>query len=200
MKIQARRFAPKENRPAMPRRTDARGKALAAAERLFRERGYAAAGLAEILAVSGAPKGSFYFHFPQGKLQLALEVLEAYGARVEGGVAALGRRHAGDPAALVAALCDNVAEEMRASGWRLGCVVQNIAIEAEASESHLIQACAGVFERWIAAVAEALGPKEYPSHARQRAIRLLAAVQGARGLARATRSREAFDAVKADNF
>jgi TetR/AcrR family transcriptional repressor of lmrAB and yxaGH operons len=184
----------------MPRRTDARRKVLAAAERLFRERGYAATGLTEILTVSGAPKGSFYFHFPEGKLQLASEVLDAYGARVEAGVTALGRRHPGDPRAFVAALCDNIAEEMRASGWTLGCAAQNIAMEAEKLETPLIQDCAGVFERWIAALAEALGPRESPSQARQRAIGLLAAIQGARGLARVARSREAFDALKARDF
>src|SRR6201995_645706 len=62
----------------MPRRSDARERAVAAAERLFRIQGYTATGLSEILKESGAPKGSFYFHFPRGKAQLAEEAIDHY--------------------------------------------------------------------------------------------------------------------------
>jgi TetR/AcrR family transcriptional repressor of lmrAB and yxaGH operons len=55
----------------MPRKTDARARAIATAERLFRIQGYTATGLTQIIEESGAPKGSFYFHFPRGKAQLA---------------------------------------------------------------------------------------------------------------------------------
>ncbi|WP_189558100.1 helix-turn-helix domain-containing protein, partial [Mesorhizobium sp. M2D.F.Ca.ET.153.01.1.1] len=53
----------------MPRKTDAPARAIATAERLFRIQGYTATGLTQILEESGAPKGSFYFHFPRGKAQ-----------------------------------------------------------------------------------------------------------------------------------
>src|SRR4029077_17588276 len=62
----------------MPRKTDARARAIAAAERLFRIQGYTATGLIQILKESGAPKGSFYFHFPRGKAQLAEEAIDQY--------------------------------------------------------------------------------------------------------------------------
>lgn len=175
----------------MPRRTDARDKALRAAERLFREKGYAATGLAEILAASGAPKGSFYFHFPGGKAQLADEVLQAYGSRVARWLEALAATHAGNAGAFTAALCDALAGEMEATDWRLGCAAQNIAIEAAASEPKLAARAHAVFESWLAVLEKALGPVD----ARRRAIGLLAALQGARGLARAARSREPFDAI-----
>jgi AcrR family transcriptional regulator len=62
----------------MPRKTDARPRAIATAARLFRIQGYTATGLTQILKESGAPKGSFYFHFPRGKAQLAEEAIDQY--------------------------------------------------------------------------------------------------------------------------
>ena len=61
----------------MPRRSDAKNKMIKTALLLFREKGYHGVGLAEILEQSGAPKGSFYHHFPGGKQELALAVLDA---------------------------------------------------------------------------------------------------------------------------
>ncbi|MGL1418954.1 TetR family transcriptional regulator, partial [Vibrio parahaemolyticus] len=71
----------------MEKTRDARTRALETAERLFRTQGFAATGLTQILDESGSPKGSFYFHFPDGKQQLAREVLDIYGNRVRAGLA-----------------------------------------------------------------------------------------------------------------
>ena len=57
----------------MVRTSNARQDAIEAAVRLFRTQGYSATGLTQLLEESGAPKGSFYFHFPGGKQQLAIE-------------------------------------------------------------------------------------------------------------------------------
>ena len=52
-----------------------RDKILLTATRLFCLRGYHATGLNQILKESGAPKGSLYYHFPEGKEQLAVEAI-----------------------------------------------------------------------------------------------------------------------------
>lgn len=56
---------------------DSRENILAAARRLFHLQGYHATGLNQILKESGAPKGSLYYHFPNGKEQLAIEAVES---------------------------------------------------------------------------------------------------------------------------
>lgn len=43
---------------------------------LFANKGYHATGISEIIKKSNAPKGSLYYHFPQGKEQLAQEALQ----------------------------------------------------------------------------------------------------------------------------
>lgn len=65
----------------------ARDKIIQAAARLFQLKGYGATGLSEILAESGAPKGSLYYYFPQGKLQLAEEAVRYSGELINARVA-----------------------------------------------------------------------------------------------------------------
>lgn len=43
---------------------------------LFSRKGFYGAGLNELLNACDIPKGSFYYYFPQGKNQLAMEVLQ----------------------------------------------------------------------------------------------------------------------------
>jgi TetR/AcrR family transcriptional repressor of lmrAB and yxaGH operons len=61
-----------------------RERILRAGLHLFQAQGYHATGIAEILARSRAPKGSFYHHFPGGKEQLAIVALEWLQAEVAG--------------------------------------------------------------------------------------------------------------------
>ena len=61
---------------------DTRTRMLEATARLLRQRGYHGTSLNDILAASGAPRGSLYFHFPGGKDQLVIEVTRASVAAV----------------------------------------------------------------------------------------------------------------------
>jgi TetR/AcrR family transcriptional regulator, lmrAB and yxaGH operons repressor len=56
--------------------TDTRSRILQAAQRLFRKRGYHATGLNDILELAQAPKGSMYHHFPAGKEEIGVYVIE----------------------------------------------------------------------------------------------------------------------------
>ena len=55
---------------------DTRTRILQAAQRLFRKRGYHATGLNDILELAQAPKGSMYHHFPAGKEEIGVSVIQ----------------------------------------------------------------------------------------------------------------------------
>ncbi len=179
----------------MARTTDARGKAIETAERLFRVQGYAATGLNQIIEESGAPKGSFYFHFPGGKRELAAEVLAAYRAKMSAGFRMLAHKAAGNPDRFLQALVKAVAEEMRASGWEMGCAAQTLAQELAPGDEEVTNALTSLFDEWTEIIATVIGPSEDRRAARSRALALVAALEGARTLARALRSAAPFDAV-----
>src|SRR6266700_4305502 len=174
---------------SVPRKSDARKKAIETAERLFRVQGYAATGLTQIIDDSKSPKGSFYFHFPEGKLELAAEVLAAYRESTTKGFRSIAERTAGDPNKFVRALTNAVAREMEASGWTAGCVAQTLAQELAPGDKKISAALAGLFDDWVTIIASACAVAGTPDRAaRQRALALIASHAGARPLARTQRS------------
>lgn len=184
----------------MARTTDAREKALETAERLFRTQGYAATGLSQILEESAAPKGSFYHHFPGGKAQMAEEALAAYAARGNAVIAAIAARTQGDPTSFVRMLCDAFAKEMERSQWTLGCMAQNFANELAPSDPVWTKRLEAVFAGWTQAISAALRAGGVDKkHAEAIASALLAALEGARALARTEQSSKAFRRI-ADTF
>jgi TetR/AcrR family transcriptional regulator, lmrAB and yxaGH operons repressor len=180
----------------MPRSTDARAKALDTAERLFRTQGFAATGLTQIIAESGSPKGSFYFHFPDGKDQLAREVVERYGARGRNLIGQVSAQAERDASAFVTQLCAAFAAEMRGSDYRLGCVVQNIAGERAPADTPLADALRTALNGWIEAVeAHFLVCGMEAKRSREIALALIGGLEGARTIARVQGRSDAFKSL-----
>lgn len=55
---------------------------LETATRLFQTKGFNSIGMSEIIKESGAPKGSLYYHFPNGKEQIILEAIQQAAERI----------------------------------------------------------------------------------------------------------------------
>src|SRR5256885_16059503 len=72
--------------------TDSRASMVRSAASLIRSRGVSATSLSDVLADSGAPRGSIYHHFPDGKRQLAVDAISWTSERV------LAHLRAGNPA------------------------------------------------------------------------------------------------------
>lgn len=180
----------------MARTTDAREKALETAERLFRMQGYAATGLSQILEESQAPKGSFYHHFPNGKAQMAEETLATYAARGDALIAFVASKTQGDAAGFIRMLCDAFSKEMERSNWALGCMAQNFANELAPNDPVWTERLGMVFSTWAAAISDALfNAGIAKERADMVASTLLAALEGARALARTEQTPRVFHRI-----
>ena len=180
----------------MPRKTDARARAIATAERLFRIQGYTATGLTQIIEESGSPKGSFYFHFPRGKAQLAEEAIDHYVAGRMAVLRTISANTAGDALKFVHRVFRTFAAEMIATDFQYGCLMQNLANELPALDAELTQRVARGFVDSTAIVAEHFrGCGFAAARASSAAAALVAAVEGARTIARLERTPAIFEAL-----
>lgn len=115
--------------------TATRERVLDAAIVLMRRGGLAAAGLNEIVAASGAPKGSLYHFFPDGKQQIAVEALQRYAARIRAAMDAslAGARRPRDKVrALFRRLETRLADADYGQSCAVGAVTADLDTELEA--------------------------------------------------------------------
>ncbi len=180
-----------------PRKTDARVRAIATASSLFKKQGYHGTGLTQIIEESGSPKGSFYFHFPGGKEELAVEAI-SYGSQ---DIVMLLKQAAeqcnGDGVQFVDLATKNVSSWLEDSNYENACPVTSIALEMAPHSEILTDACASAFREWIAITEQAF---EYcgisEKRARTHAIAFVSSLEGAFVLARTDQSTKAFLAVR----
>jgi TetR/AcrR family transcriptional regulator, lmrAB and yxaGH operons repressor len=175
----------------------ARSDAIATAARLFHHQGYHGTGLAQLLTESGAPKGSFYFHFPGGKEQLAVEAVEASSATVEALIAGAAQR-AHDAPDVVHRAGRAIARWLEKSNFEDGCAVATLAAEAAGTSPALRDACEKAYANWRRLFADALRERGVAaSAARELATLTVAAIEGATLIARTERRADALRTVTA---
>jgi len=158
------------------------------AMRLFRRQGYASTGLSQILAESGAPKGSLYHYFPDGKEGLGLEAVELAGALMREELAALAKRHA-SPESFLRAYGRRMAGWMQESGFHSGCPLATTLLETAPASEPITEAGERALDSWADVIAEVFERDGAPRRAaNERARLVIAAMQGALILARVRRS------------
>ncbi len=132
---------------------------LASAVKLFRQRGYASTGLAEILQESGAPKGSLYHYFPGGKIEIGAEAVAQAGAKVAGTLKDLADQEP-DPGKLMAQYLTLMAGWMKQSGFRDGSPITTTLLETVPEHATIREAGLAAFASWedvLTASAQASG-------------------------------------------
>ncbi|MFJ4186580.1 TetR/AcrR family transcriptional regulator [Kitasatospora sp. NPDC089509] len=172
---------------------ETRARLIAGARELIEQQGYSGTGLNQVLAVTGAPRGSLYFHFPGGKDQLVAAALLQSGQEVADLLTALAAEGA-DTATLSGQLIEVFAERLARSDYTKGCPIATVALEVAGTNEPLRAVCAEVYEGWQRILAEQLTTGGFsPAQASVAAGQALALLEGAVLLASVRRSREPLD-------
>jgi AcrR family transcriptional regulator len=172
--------------------SDARERMVRSAAYLFRERGFSGTAFSDVIAHSGAPRGSIYHHFPGGKQQLAEAAVRYAGDFLAAGVRAATRDD--DPVAAVRAFLGWWRRVLVKSDFQAGCPIVAVTVE-----SQLAEAAADAFRRWQDALAAGLvSAGATPARAARLATLVVAAVEGATLLCRAGRCLDPLDDVIAE--
>jgi TetR/AcrR family transcriptional regulator, lmrAB and yxaGH operons repressor len=170
---------------------DTRGRMVAGAARLLAQRGLQETSFSEVLELTGAPRGSIYHHFPEGKQQLVADAVDLAGTNAMQAI----ERSAGQSAEQVTTHFLHLWREVLVrSNYTVGCSVLAVTIATDSSE--LLEHAATVFRTWRARLGELLhdGGLSQADAARFAAL-LIASTEGAVVLSRAEQSMEPFELV-----
>ncbi len=165
-----------------------RDQIIQATRSLVEKQGYHATGMNEILRLSGAPKGSLYYYFPDGKEELAQEAISQTTKEVVGRIRA-NLALFDDPVEAIQVFVSRIADHIELSQFSSGGPLTAVAMETATSSERLNRACREAFAAIQCAFAEKLAANGYaPESAAQLALFITAAIEGGTLLSRTAHS------------
>jgi AcrR family transcriptional regulator len=174
-------------------RSSARTRLLEATEDMLREVGMSGAGIKDVVTRSGAPIGSLYHYFPDGKTQL---VTEALGIQAGKSRRLLGHFFDGKTTAATAlrSLFNTAAEAFERAGANKGCAIGAVTLDLTRSDKEVRALCKNIFEQWISVITPQL---PFPDERSRRAFAMMVvvALEGAFVVGKAAQSGEPFRAA-----
>lgn len=172
----------------MPPAPKHRDSIIAAALRLFRRNGYAASGMNDIVEASGAPKGSVYHYFPDGKSSIAVAAIELAGRRAVATLTDLGNEaHSGGE--LIEAYAARLGAWLSQSGFRDGCPITTVVLELSPQDRAVTAAAREAFSARRQVLTQRLIDDGWPdAEAKELSLLAISAIQGALVQARLERS------------
>jgi AcrR family transcriptional regulator len=170
---------------------DVRNRMVEGAMVLLARRGLQATSFSEVLSATGAPRGSLYHHFPEGKDQLVAAAVDRAGALLTDAMEPV----AGAPAeAVVERFLAIWRAVLTRSQCEAGCAVLAVTVATDSAE--LLSHATAVFRAWRERLSDLLHQGGMSSvQARQFAMVMIASAEGAVVLSRAEQSLEPFEAV-----
>jgi TetR/AcrR family transcriptional repressor of lmrAB and yxaGH operons len=190
------RRAPVLQKPAAApaRERTPRERMVIAAASLLSERGLSGTSFSEVIERSGAPRGSIYHHFPEGKESLTAAAIALVGDRV---LKFLRLRDATSPQQVVQRFIDAFRTVLVKSEYRAGCAIAAVGIE-RLDHPQLGTLAAAVFVVWQHELHQALlAAGMVEPKATSAAALVLASLEGSLILCRARREVGPLDAVGA---
>ena len=160
---------------------------------LMREHGVERTAFTDVVARSGAPRGSIYHYFPGGKAQLIEEATRGGGAFIAAGLTAAFDQ--GEPLTALTLVADYWRGVLAETDFGAGCPVAAATV-AGASAPTARDAAGEAFRAWLELIAEALRGHGVPAgRAEPLASLIVTSIEGAIVVARAQRSLAPFDDV-----
>lgn len=161
---------------------------LQSAVDVLRERGAAGVTVDEVLARSGAPRGSVYHHFPGGRSQILREALKMAGDEITSSI----DEAAGENTAVLLRRFVQLWEQaLIDSDYTAGCPVLAAAVGSGEDEDQLTTVAAEIFGRWREASKQAFIREGFdPAEATSLAHTTISTMEGAVVLCRSVRSLE----------
>jgi TetR/AcrR family transcriptional regulator, lmrAB and yxaGH operons repressor len=171
---------------APTKRGDTRKRMLVSAAQVLRERGAAGVTIDEVLARSGAPRGSVYYHFPDGRNQILAEALRYSGESI---TAMIDDATSWGARALLREFVEFWERLLTDGDFTAGCPVVAAAIGCNDDDPKLSVEAAAILGRWCTALTHAFANDGFDdADAASLAVMSIAALEGAVVLSRSTRS------------
>lgn len=174
--------------------SDSRSKLLLGAIDLLRTRGVGATSVRELAKHTGAPLGSTYHYFPEGKVQLVTEAVDLAGEHVSQTLAKVLNQYG--TLGGIESFLKHWKKVLQASDFQAGCPVIAIAVESQsgAEFTPTLNSASSALTRWSELLADSLQAHGVSqSAARPLATAVLCALEGAILTCRIQRSTEALD-------
>jgi TetR/AcrR family transcriptional repressor of lmrAB and yxaGH operons len=172
--------------------SDSRKKMVQSAATLIGSQGMNDTSFSDVLADSGAPRGSIYFHFPGGKRELAEDAIRWTSEQVTAHMRASSAVSAPEVLQHFVALFQHVVD---ATDGAAGCAVAGVTIDV-AGDDELLVVAREAFHSWSALLAEQLvNVGMAKERANGIAVTAVASVEGALILCRAEGGSPPLDAV-----
>jgi TetR/AcrR family transcriptional repressor of lmrAB and yxaGH operons len=169
-----------------------------ATSHLLEQQGYYATGLNQIVQESGAPKGSLYYYFPEGKEELTARAIERSATTFTEIIRTELARY-DDPAEALYQFILGVAEHVEASACRGGAPIATVALETAGRSERLTAVCQAAYGHYQDAFADRfVAAGIAPGRAAQFALLVVAAIEGGFILSRTERRADPLRQIAAD--
>lgn len=166
---------------------------------LLRTQGFHATGIQQVLKESGIPKGSLYYHFPQGKVELAVDSVENSRDILTQLLTEI-VDSAQDPVDAIRIFCNFYIEELKRGNFTLGCPIATITLEAAPTNDQIQVACKASFKKLSSMFIDILLEKGVNhDQASRLATIALASIEGALILCKAQRNTQSLVIIR-DNL
>jgi TetR/AcrR family transcriptional repressor of lmrAB and yxaGH operons len=156
----------------------------------LRRHGYNGTALSDILAASGSPRGSLYFHFPNGKEEIAVAALAYAADSVRQAIAGAAKTSKSADEFLIR-ITRAMAANLERSDFKEGCPIAPTALEMSGTSEALTAAAGAAFQSWEQKIAAGLESFRFDAErAKLLATAALSQFEGALLLARTYQSLE----------